>query len=250
MCLLRACAAAAAALVITSGCEEEMRAPPPPVTDGSTRDVMVMPPPPPGDSGAMDGTTSDASADATVDASDAAGDADAGLPLGCFAAGTGTGIDATITSEGSSFPFTVNRAFATWDPAFCITLPRTIIVGLTEGSCAPSADDQLIFALAEDRIGTSIFIGDNFVSETSADSGLGVRFRTVGSGGTGEVWGACTGSSGTVTFTNLGSSVGDQLTATFDMTLTDCTEPFDSPPLSVSGSFDLPLEISFETACE
>jgi hypothetical protein len=241
---------AVGALVITSGCEEEMRAPPPPVTDGSMRDVMIVPPPPPGDSGAMDGTITDSSADATTDASDAGGDADAGLPVGCFAAGEGTGTDVTISSEGSAIPFTVNRAFATWDPAFCITLPRTIIIGLTDGSCTPSVGDQLIFALAEDRIGTSIVIGDNFVSETSGDTGLGVRFRTVGAGGTGELWGACTGSSGTVTFTNLGSGVGDQLTATYDMTLTDCTEPFDSPPLSVSGSFDLPLEISFETACE
>jgi hypothetical protein len=223
------------------GCEAKTHSPLPPAPDARITDSSVFLPRPDGrvgDGGADTGM--DAATDARTDVGDAT--TDAALPLGCVVAGVGTETTVDIVAGGVTYPFTLNRAFATWDPARCLTEPA-VIVGLTEGSCRPSVGDQLVFSIERDAVGTFVTVGSNAIFTEPDDVGLRVRFRTAG---TGE-WGTCAESFGTIDFSSLDTVVGSRLTASYDLTLGDCRGSAD--PVVVTGTFDLPLEISFESVC-
>ncbi|MBW2463820.1 MAG: hypothetical protein JRH11_19375 [Deltaproteobacteria bacterium] len=233
-----------AGVVVLAGCGDPERPPLAPSPDGSTDGQVIDPPLRDGSvrDSAMDADIGDGSVDAAVD-----GDSDTpdvSLPLGCFFAGAGTGTDAVVDLGGEEVPFGVNRSYATWDGARCDA--PTLVVGLTTGTCVPSVGERLVFSIRRDAIGTNIFLGANTIIAEPDDGGLTVRFILVD-----EQWGTCLGSAaaGTVDFTSLDSLPGSRLTATYSLTLGDCRVPLASAPVEVTGSFDVPLEVAFETVC-
>ncbi|RLB52989.1 MAG: hypothetical protein DRJ42_13200 [Deltaproteobacteria bacterium] len=229
-------------MLLLAGCEERVRPPLAPAPDGST-DAQVINPPL-RDSSVRDSARDAAIRDGAVDAIVDGDTPDVSLPLGCYLAGAGTGTDAVVELGGEGVPFGVHRSYATWDGARC-DVP-TLVVGLTTGSCVPSVGERLVFSIRRDAIGTNLFLGPNTIVAEPDDSGLTVRFTIVD-----EQWGTCLGSAaaGTVDFSSLDSLPGSRLTATYTLTLGDCREPFASAPVEVTGSFDVPFEVAFDTIC-
>ena len=228
------------AVPILAGCDEKVRAPAVPDVDGSTG--MVVPPPlMRRDGGSHDaGTAPDGSA----------ADGSVGMPDWCVAvAGPSDPNSATVLSAGEPVAFPVMAAFTTWDSARC--LDPTLLVGLTTGTCVPANGEQLLFAIDRAAIeGMVVRVGTNIVDpETGFDDPITVRFYAPRTGGAVDEWGTCAGSSGTITFEDVGAVVGERILGSYSLTLTDCREPIDQPPIDVSGTFDVTIAIPFEDVC-
>jgi len=193
--------------------------------------------------GAADGAAADgASADGAMDA-------DGGPAAGCIPVGDGPVEPNWINVfvDGSPQPFPVASAFATWDTEACER--PTLILGLSDGSCIPGFGQQLLILLARDDIGTSIYPGENILEAEPFDDAMRVRYFVPGGAAERDAWGSCTGAAGTVTFSDIDDTEGAAVRGTFSMALTDCVDPRDAPPATVSGAFDLTVPVAFETAC-
>jgi len=175
---------------------------------------------------------------------------DGGRPLGCIPVEEGDRNEATVTlDDGSTFPFAVRSAFATWR---CdVTEEPDLLVGLTDGTCIPASGEQLVFAFDLSSIDT-IFssLGSFDVGpETGVDDPLTVRFYTPREGSPGaDEWGTCAGAAGMVELEEIGVARGTSIRGTYDLTLTDC-QGTSLPPVRVMGGFSVPLEFDRDAIC-
>ncbi|MEM9194095.1 MAG: hypothetical protein AAGF12_33280 [Myxococcota bacterium] len=213
------------------GCSDAETRPPPPPPGGEGGTQL----PPPG------GGRRDASMDAAADA-DAT---DSGLPPGCEVVGPARANvldirDATGAAVGSP----ITRAYAAWLDGEGCEDPR-LAIGLSQGTCDPDVDDnQLVFRIDRDELGD--LTAPYTVEEPVPGDPVEVRLFLRRTGPT-ESFGNCAGSSGLLTFGETGRNAGDPQSASFEMTLSDCTDGFEQ--LSVIGSFEVTLRESFGDAC-
>jgi len=231
-----------ALLAVVAGCKkDEMRPPPAPMLDGSYEAGSIIPPR--RDAGVP------FDAEPILDAStDAPGpDLDAGTPPGCIAVPTGDMANwATVTSASRTLGFTVTNAFATWDPTDCAT--PTVVVGLADSSCSVFSGHRLVFAFDRDSIDASLItVGVLMVGP--GDSRLSVAYLRPATAGMGETWGTCAGSSGSLELTAIGTTPGERIAGTFDLVLSDCTDPITTPDAQLTGSFDVTLQETLADVC-
>jgi len=190
--------------------------------------------------------------DAAVDAAIADGavaDTDSGLSPDCLSLpATGNGLSSTYTPSGSSPDFSPTNVVAAWRPAGCDSATPEIVVSLGD-SCDPRTGSRLTFRMERGAIQRGeLFIGfPLFVDEAHPYVVRLVLPPTVGAEP--SIWGDCTGSVGSITFDDIGETAGSIESASFDITLTDCSSTPALEDVRVTGSFSVTLTNAFEDVC-
>lgn len=225
--MTRTCPALFVILVALAACGESR----PPAPGSGESEAGVGPPPLPPGSGRRDGGNDGGIDGSTQDA--------AVRPVGCIEAGVENQF--TVQQSGGFVAVPIQSAYASWDCA-----RGNLVIAITDGSCDLAVGTQLQLAIASEAINTTITVGPNFLVEAPADTFLSAAlfFRNTET----NVFGTCTGTSGSVTFESLDDTAGSQLSGTFDMILTSCDGDFD-PEVFVLGGFQLELPQSFSEAC-
>jgi hypothetical protein len=217
------------ALAAAMGCEDAMRAPPPGMLDGATG----LPPvgKPPGTRPRTDGGLADGGEIIPM--------SDGGALPGCVTADVAN--HAFLQQEGVLLDFEPATAYVTWASGDACDIPR-LVVALSDDTCRRGVETALELWIDEASIGTSLVTGPNLIEPAPFDDSLRVRLYRGA-----EVYGTCTGSSGSVTIDALGSRVGSAVRLNFSMTLTDCTST--RLPINVEGLIDLRVGVAYADIC-
>lgn len=186
-------------------------------------------------------------------ASDAAGDSsaagDAGSPVSCTSVPSiGNQLSLSFTTSAGGPELVPTHAIARWLPASCDTADPQVVISLGD-SCDPLSGSRLAFRVqrgalqrGELTIGFPLFV-DNPHS-------FSVRLVLPPSAGPEpSIWGDCTRSTGSITFDDNGWAAGSVESASFDITLTDCSSTPALEDVRASGSFYVTLSDAFEDVC-
>jgi len=193
----------------------------------------------------------DGGVDAAVDASfdSASPTLDSGSPAMCSTLPTsGNALALAFTTLAGGPAFEPTHVLAQWLPASCDTAEPEIVIALGDG-CDPRAGSRLAFRVQRSAIQRGE-LPAGFPTFVENPHAYTVRLVLPPSlGPEPSIWGDCVGATGSITFDDIGWSVGSRQSASFDITLTDCAASPALPNVRASGSFSVTLNESFEDVC-